>query len=184
MTVMPSRPRGHAVWWALSASIGLLAAAMLLRSDDLLDKAMAQGVTGGGARGIYAFTGQLSARSWGLFMVDVDNATLWIYELKKSGTGQTQLELVAARKWMYDRYLEELNVDGLTPGAVEALVRNQEAARARGAVGARPAELPGSGELPGLIAPAPAGGDVLPALPEIHEVEQPSGPGGNPDTAP
>lgn len=159
----------------LSASIALLALAMLLRRDDLLDGAMAQSVPGGGARGIYAFTGQLSSKSWGLFMVDVDNATMWIYELKKNAaSGQTQLELVAARKWMYDRYLEELNVDGLTPGAVEALVRNQEAARARGAVGAAPDDvLSGSGQLPGLIAPKPAGG-ALPALPEIHEVDEPA----------
>lgn len=98
-----------------------------------------------GARGIFAFSGQLDAGSHGLFMLDVDQGTLWCYEIERA-QGVRSLRLVAARSWVYDRYLENFNVSGLEPKAVQELVAAQ-----RGS--ARPTEraprsLPESDENP------------------------------------
>ena len=75
-----------------------------------------------GARGIYAFTGQLSKTAYGLFMMDVDSSTIWCYEYVPQSR---RLRLVAARSWHFDRYLEEFNVDAPTPAEVAQLVEKQ-----------------------------------------------------------
>lgn len=77
-----------------------------------------------GARGVLAFPGQLSPQSYGLWMVDVDAGNLWCYEVTR-GEGSQQLQLVAARSWIHDRYLQEFNVVGLTPKEVAKLVDDQ-----------------------------------------------------------
>ena len=67
------------------------------------DVAMGQPVSSGGARGVFAFSGQLSKGTYGLYMVDMDSMTIWVYEyLSQKGC----LRLAAARTWRYDRYLE------------------------------------------------------------------------------
>ena len=72
-----------------------------------------------GARGIYAFTGQLTSKSYGLFMLDVDSGTVWCYEFQRAANGEPQMKLVAARSWISDRYLEEFNVADPVPSAVQ-----------------------------------------------------------------
>jgi hypothetical protein len=62
-----------------------------------------------GARGVFAFTGQLDRDSFGLFMIDVDQSTLWCYEITRVD-GVNKLQLVAGRSWLYDRYLRDFNV--------------------------------------------------------------------------
>jgi hypothetical protein len=82
-----------------------------------------------GARGIYAFSGQLTLKSFGLFMLDVDTGTIWCYELSKGTNDELLLRLVAARSWTSDRYLEEFNVADPVPGAVRMMVEQQRAMR-------------------------------------------------------
>jgi len=81
-----------------------------------------------GARGIYAFPVQLSSKSYGVCMLDVDAGTLWLYEYVPT---KHSLRLAAARSWIFDRYLEEYSVDGLTPADVGNLVRKQRSQRQR-----------------------------------------------------
>jgi hypothetical protein len=68
----------------------------------------------------------MSPNTFGIFMVDVDAGTLWCYEYTGAG-GAKRLRLASARSWIYDRYLEEFNVEGLTPADVESLVKEQRA---------------------------------------------------------
>lgn len=121
------------LWWLVTLVLAVALTAVLVRRDanPWLDEALAQaGPAGGvGARGIYAFTGQLSSRSFGLFMMDVDSATVWCYEIDHGPHGGPLLKLVAARSWMYDRYLEEFNVADPTPTKVRKLVELQRAAQ-------------------------------------------------------
>jgi hypothetical protein len=124
--------RRQTVWWVIAISLAVIATALINRWDGtwLSRAALAQaGFSGGapsaGARGIYAFTGQLGAKDYGLFMLDVDTGTVWCYEMARSRDGQLQLQLVAARSWIFDRFLEEFNVAKPTPSEVQLMVRQQ-----------------------------------------------------------
>jgi hypothetical protein len=106
----------------------IIATCLVLRLDEG-DRpvALAQPVSRSGARGIFAFTGQLSKNTYGVFMVDVDTSTLWCYEVLPA---KPMLKLVAARSWKYDRYLEEFNIDPDTaPPIIEQMVEEQRQRR-------------------------------------------------------
>ena len=75
-----------------------------------------------GLRGVFAFSGQLSKTSYGVFLVDVDAMTMWTYEYQPQ---KSCLRLAAARTWRYDRYLENHNVCELQPEEVEQMVEQQ-----------------------------------------------------------
>lgn len=79
-----------------------------------------------GARGVYAFTGQLDHNRYGLFMLDIEQGTIWCYELDNVG-GVRKLRLTAARSWIYDRYLRDFNCAEPTCKQVEQLVEQQRA---------------------------------------------------------
>lgn len=123
------------VWWVIAVLLAVIASALVLRLDEgrLVRSAMAQteGSGGGlvGARGIYAFSGQLTSRTFGVFMLDVDTGTIWCYELDKASNDELLLRLVAARTWTSDRYLEEFNVADPVPGAVRMMVQQQRSIR-------------------------------------------------------
>lgn len=129
--VVPAQGR-QTVWWVMTVLLAIIATALVMRWDEaaLSRSAWAQSSTvgagpGAGARGIYAFTGQISSRGYGLFMLDVDTGTVWCYEM----SGGRHLKLLAARSWIFDRYLEEFNVAAPTPTEVRQLVEQQQAAR-------------------------------------------------------
>jgi len=135
--VVVTLPAGRqTVWWVMTLVLAVIATALVMRWDEsmLARSAAAQptgvsGVPQAGARGIYAFAGQLTSRSYGLFMMDVDTGTLWCYEMQKGASGQLQMKLVAARSWIFDRYLEEFNVADPIPGAVRLMVQQQRSHR-------------------------------------------------------
>ncbi len=158
----PARPQ--TVLWIIALLLTVIATTLVTRLDDsaLNRAAMAQNAPGGtpmlGARGIYAFTGPITSRSYGLFMLDVDTGTLWCYELERSPTdGQSRLKLVAARSWIFDRYLEEFNVAAPTPSEVRALVQQQRS-------NAAGMTLP----VPGLVAEARRS-TTQPAVPTVGQ---------------
>ena len=79
-----------------------------------------------GARGVFAFSGQLSKGTYGLYMVDADTMTIWVYEyLPQKGC----LRLAASRTWRYDRYLENYNTCDLPPEMVEQMIDQQRQER-------------------------------------------------------
>ncbi len=122
--VVVQAPRNGTATWLICVSLMVIATCLILRLDSSGGAvALAQPVSRAGARGIFAFTGQLSKNSYGVFMVDVDTSTLWCYEVLPS---KPLLKLVAARSWKYDRYLEEYNVDPDTaPAIIEEMVEQQ-----------------------------------------------------------
>ena len=125
----------QAASWVIVVLLAVIATALVMRLDEgrLMRSAMAQTEGPGdglvGARGIYAFSGQLTLKSFGLFMLDVDTGTIWCYELSKGTNDELLLRLVAARSWTSDRYLEEFNVADPVPGAVRMMVEQQRAMR-------------------------------------------------------
>jgi len=77
-----------------------------------------------GARGVYAFTGQLDHNRFGLFMLDIEQGTIWCYEIDNVN-GVRKLRLIAARSWIYDRYLRDFNCAGLSYKQVQELVAQE-----------------------------------------------------------
>jgi hypothetical protein len=126
------RPRKHPALWLIA--IGLLANAAILLSrgqtpDIVLDRsALAQGGatpnTGQllGARGIYMMPAQLGPATFGLYLLDVDSGTICVY---KATPETSHFRLMAARSFKYDRFLEDLNNEHLTPKEVQKLVEDQ-----------------------------------------------------------
>jgi len=127
---MSGQNRGHVVAWMGVAALSAAAAVWVIdrRPGPAGQAAYAQPAAIGplGARGIYMCPAQLGPTTFGLYMIDVDAGTLWCYEYTPN-----QLRLVAARSWIFDRYLEEYNVVGLRPADVAKLVQEQRSQRLR-----------------------------------------------------
>jgi hypothetical protein len=105
----------------LGLAIGLLCVGR--EGAGLSASAVAQTMRPATTGGIMAFTGQIDKDVYGVMMVDVDAGTLWIYQYSKNGK---QLKLLAARSWLYDRYLEEYNCSQPTPSEVAQLIASQQ----------------------------------------------------------
>ena len=114
--------------WLIGISLSVVATCMVLESSRGSTPAFAQPVARAGARGIFSFTGRLTDNTFGLFMVDVDAMTVWCYEYL---SGNKELRLVAARSWMYDRYLENYNCSSPSPEEVERIVQHAREAKLR-----------------------------------------------------
>ena len=128
------------VLWIIALLLAVIAVTLWIRPvDALLPTALAQNQPLAGARGVYAFTGQLDADRYGLFMLDIDQGTIWCYELDTVG-GARKLRLVAARTWIYDRYLQDFNCAAPDFRMVQELVAEQ-----RSQVESRPAAPRGEG---------------------------------------
>ncbi|HMQ14469.1 MAG TPA: hypothetical protein PKC49_00710 [Phycisphaerae bacterium] len=109
--------------WAIALLLAFIAGLLVAR-PAALPAALAQNQPTAGARGIYAFTGQIDAGRFGLFMLDIDQGTLWCYELETID-GVRKLRLVAGRTWIYDRYLQDFNVSGLSYHQVQELIARE-----------------------------------------------------------
>ena len=113
---------GVAVW---IIALSLLAIAVLLAvrlGAEPGGQVFAQPVSQAGARGVFAFSGQLSKNAYGLYMVDVDAATIWCYEFVPT---TKRLRLVSGRSWEYDRFLRNFNQETPDYKEVERLVEQE-----------------------------------------------------------
>lgn len=122
--------------WLMVVLLTVIATVLVMRWGDEAGSKPAWAQTafpGGGVqaagRGIYAFAGQIGSRNYGLYMLDMDTGTVWCYEVARGTFEEPHLKLVAARSWIYDRYLEEFNVASPTPAEVQKLVEQQQTAK-------------------------------------------------------
>lgn len=121
-------PRRPVVQWVIAFLLGAIAVSLWSRPEStLLSAALAQSPGVAGARGVYAFTGQIDANRHGLFMLDVEQGTIWCYEIDSGPGGTRQLRLVTARAWIYDRYLQDFNCGPPDLKMVQGLVAQQRA---------------------------------------------------------
>jgi hypothetical protein len=111
------------VYWAIAGCLLVIATTLVVRRDVPFDSAaFAQLPASAGARGVFAFSGQMTKGSYGVFVVDTDAMTIWAYEyVAPKGC----LRLAGARTWRYDRYLENHNICDLPPDVVEKMVEEQ-----------------------------------------------------------
>jgi len=114
----------HPVFWVIAAALVTIAVSQFTQRGNLTisGTAFGQPTTSAGARGVFAFSGQLTKSTYGVYVVDTDTATMWMYEyLGTKGC----LRLAAARSWRFDRYLENHNACDLPPEAVEQMIEEQ-----------------------------------------------------------
>lgn len=139
------------VLWLIAILLAIIATVLVVRPSDVLSVPPAYGDTPMmGARGIFAFTGQLDKNSYGLFMMDVDSSNVWCYQYVPS---TRKLKLVAARSFLYDRYLENYNCGEPTPDQSKIMLDDQRKIQdriSRGGIGPDDYEKALATEVPGL----------------------------------
>ncbi len=111
--------------WLIALSLAVIAGCLLFQPrPGSASLAHAQPSQAAGARGVFAFTGQLSKDSYGVFMVDVDAGTIWCY---RYDSVHNMLKFVAARDWRYDRYLKDYSTEPATDFIRRLLEQQREA---------------------------------------------------------
>ena len=98
-------------------------AALGKSEEEIRAYAQPQPAIAGGA-GVFIMPGQVSDRTWGCFLLDVDSQTLCAYQFKG---GKTQLELIAARNYKFDRRLANFNTTP-APRAIEQILQEEQKA--------------------------------------------------------
>ena len=126
---IPVPQQRQTVLWIIAILLAIIATTMVVRTQGSLalppayaDQPMA------GARGVFAFTGQLDKNRYGLFMMDVDSSNVWCYEYLPS---TRKLKLVAARSFRFDRYLENYSCDEPSPEQIQEMLRDQNRVQQR-----------------------------------------------------
>lgn len=121
--------RGQTALWVIAVLLAFIAGMLATRGPGPLQMpaALAQPSPMVGARGVYAFTGLLDNNKAGLFMLDIEQGTIWCYEVDSSA-GARKLRLIAGRSWLYDRYLKDFNCASPTWKTVQGLI-DQERSR-------------------------------------------------------
>lgn len=92
-------------------------------AEDLFDE-----LAGDNSASITAIPLQLGRDTYGLAMVDKENQTLWIYEIASRKPGFSQLRLMAARSWQYDRKLTEFNSGEPSPRYIKNFLEGKKTA--------------------------------------------------------
>src|SRR5262249_1230369 len=111
-TMIVVAPR-QTVHWFIAGLLAIIATCLIIREGGMPGGAVyAQNSTMLGARGLFAFTGQLDKDKYGLWMMDVDAGTVWCYEYNAV---KKKMKLVAGRTFRWDRYLENHQQDDPTP---------------------------------------------------------------------
>jgi len=129
-TVSPIYQQRQTVLWIIAVLMAIIATTLLTRgTNGPLGASPAMGdAPMAGARGIFAFTGQIDQNRFGLFMMDVDSSNVWCYEYLP---GTRKLKLVAARSFLYDRYLENYQTDEPKPATVKLMLERERQAQGR-----------------------------------------------------
>src|SRR5438105_414689 len=119
-TIVVMAPR-QTLPWVIAGVLAVIATLLALRPGEPgFGGSPAFAQTGMlGARGLFAFTGQLNQNTFGLWMMDVDAGTVWCYEYNPI---KKKMRLAAARSFVWDRYLEEINQDDPTPAQVKQML--------------------------------------------------------------
>jgi hypothetical protein len=116
--------------WIIAIALSVIATCLVVRQEPSFMGAAFGQTSAMGTQGIHAFTGQLDRDKYGLFMMDVDGGTVWVYEYFPM---KHRLKLACARSFKYDRYLEDFNNDDLTtPDKIRELVERQRSRRGTG----------------------------------------------------
>ena len=107
--------------WLIVALLGAIA--LLLAGGLATSPAPAQAQTGsaGAPSGVFAIAGQITHETYGLYLVDLRNDTICMYEYL--GGERRLLRLMAARTFLFDRQLDAYNTEP-PPADIQKLVQS------------------------------------------------------------
>jgi hypothetical protein len=96
--------------WLVVILLGVVAACLLVQLGYSIAQAQPAGVAKGG--NVFAVAGQVDKETYGLYLVDLDNGTICVYQYLP---GDRKLRLMAARTTVFDRRLEDYNTQPPPP---------------------------------------------------------------------
>ena len=111
---------GGGARWVLVAVLAVVAGGLLAQ----LARAVAEPTPSCGAdggQGVMAIAGQLSRDSYGIYVIDLANRTMCVYQYLPASK---KLRLQAARTFAYDTRLDDLNTEP-SPREIKQLVEQQ-----------------------------------------------------------
>ncbi len=118
--------------WLITSLLAVIAVCLLIEVGASTSTALAQvnsSADSGQNDRLLAVAGQLSRDTYGLYLVDLDNTTICVYQyLPGKRTGVTVLRLTAARSFAFDRRLEEYNTKP-SPREIKELIDQQRPIR-------------------------------------------------------
>ncbi len=94
--------------WLVVVLLGIIAACLLVEAGMGLAPAQAQIAGTGKAGNVFAVAGQVERDTYGLYLVDLENSTICVYQYLPS---VRKLRLMAARTTQYDRRMEDYNTE-------------------------------------------------------------------------
>jgi len=115
-------PVTGATRWAIAALLGGVVGCLILEAAG--PGSAPPGAGTGSAGQIIAVAGQLSPDSYGLYLVDLKNGTISVYQYTTK-TRSPQLRLLAARNLTFDVQLDEYNTEP-SPREIKKLVQQQQ----------------------------------------------------------
>jgi hypothetical protein len=98
--------------WLAVAVLSAVAGALAVTLWQQTPPAAAQnGAASTAAPGVVIVAGQIARDSYGLYLVDVPNSTICLYQYVPADAKTGKLYLKAARTFVYDRQLDEWNTE-------------------------------------------------------------------------
>ena len=113
-------PRAKA-FWLPAALLAVLGVGLLTQFGPGAAPAAGQTSLGNAGRKMLAVPGQIARDMYGLYLVDVENATICVYQYLP---GSGKLRLLASRNAAFDLQLEDYNTEP-SPRAIRDLVAQQ-----------------------------------------------------------
>jgi hypothetical protein len=115
-SVVQNRSGQQTVHWVIAALLAVIAFVLVFRSETPAWENPAFGqVPRLGAAGVFLYPIQINSNRYGLALLDVDAGTICVYEFAASEKSPKdsrvpyRLELMAARTYIYDVQLRDLN---------------------------------------------------------------------------
>ena len=97
-------------WLGLAGLAGFAAFLLVQLSYDH-PAAVAQATGSARAGNVVAIAGQVTKDTYGLYLVDLDNSTIGMYQWLPEGAKSGKLRLMASRSFAFDRQLDEYNTE-------------------------------------------------------------------------
>jgi len=107
--------------WLIVALLGVIAACLLIEVGAATSAARGEVTSGQGGK-LFAVAGQISPGTFGLYLVDLENSTISVYQYVST---DKRLRLVAARNVLFDRQLDEYNTQP-SPREIKTLIGQQK----------------------------------------------------------
>lgn len=103
-----TRRAGSPAKWSIVLLLGAIAVALLIEVVSSTSTARAQVRTGGAKKGVVVVAGNITPQTRGIYLVDLDNDTICVYEY---ASATKRLRFLAARRFTYDCQLDEYKTE-------------------------------------------------------------------------